>query len=108
MTSRSAPRLITLCLALALASPVQAEPAGDPVAGQRLARSVCAACHEVERYWEFADLTAPPFTMVANSEHTRFSLRVFLRSPHATMPNLVLTATQIEDVAAYIWTMREE
>ena len=84
-----------------------ANPAGDPAAGQDLARAVCAECHQVERVWiDDFGAGAPPFTAIAESEHSETSLKVFLRTPHVTMPNLILTPTEIEDLVAYIMTMR--
>ncbi len=37
---------------------------------------------------------------------TALSLRVFLQTPHARMPDLNLTQDEIGDVAAYILTLK--
>ena len=47
----------------------------------------------------FVDVAAEPST-------TEYSLRVFLRTPHPTMPNFVLNATDIEDIASYIVSLK--
>ncbi len=83
---------------------------GDVSAGHEFARDVCSECHYVEREW--ADLyvyEAPSFVEIArNSDHSELSLRVFLKTPHVTMPNLILTEDQTSDVISWILSLREE
>jgi hypothetical protein len=38
---------------------------------------------------------------------TALSLRVYLQTPHATMPNIVLTPEETDDVISYILTLKE-
>jgi hypothetical protein len=38
---------------------------------------------------------------------TSISLHAFLMTPHANMPNYRLTAQEIDDVAAYILSLRQ-
>lgn len=80
---------------------------GSPAAGRMVAQEQCIECHAIEQ-GEAAKSQAPSFFEVAQSEHNARSIRVFLRTPHATMPNIVLSNDQIEDVAAYIMSLREE
>ena len=48
-------------------------------------------------------LPAPAFQTIANDPAvTALSLRVFLRTPHKNMPDLVLTETETDDVIGYI------
>jgi hypothetical protein len=50
---------------------------------------------------------APAFSAVAAMPSTTArSLNVFLRTSHPTMPNLMLTNTETEDVIAYILSLR--
>ena len=83
---------------------------GDAAAGREFAREICAECHYVEREW--ADLyvyEAPSFVEIAqNSDHSELSLRVFLKTPHLTMPNLILTEDQTSDVISWILSLRED
>lgn len=100
--------LVALLAALPLLAPARSQEAGDAVAGQRLAREVCAACHAVEA----GDILvspagAPPFQQVAaDPSASEVGLRVFLRTPHETMPDLILTPKQTDDIVAYILSLR--
>ena len=80
---------------------------GDPVAGLELARSICADCHDVEREWDaMAAFYGPPFVdIAAQRSTTEMSLKVFLRTPHENMPNLILTDRQSDDVISYILSL---
>ena len=81
---------------------------GDPVAGQRLARQVCAECHAVEAD-QVALIGPRSFLEIAIDPHTTEpGLRLFLRSPHVFMPNFILTEEQIGDVVAYILSLEAE
>ena len=100
--------LATLATLLA-ASPAKAQdPLGDAMRGEVLARTVCIDCHAVDRGFRGTDITgAPAFQDVADmSSATALSLRVFLLSPHLTMPNFVLDDQQIDDLIAYIHSLR--
>ena len=79
------------------------QEAGDPVAGQRFAEATCMTCHGPnegpKRAPAFAAIAAMPST-------TALSLRVFLQSPHPSMPNLILSQTERDDLVAYILSLR--
>lgn len=81
---------------------------GDPVAGYVLANRVCIYCHDVERGGSGpSERGAPAFQDVADDPAVNpISLRVFLRSPHETMPDIVLTETQTDDIIAYIMGLK--
>ena len=103
--------LVPACLFLALsAAGAEAQQLGDPIAGQRFAMLTCSECHMVavgQSGLYRAD--APPFPDLANMPSTTaLSLRVFLQTPHAkqNMPDLVLTEHQMDDVIAYILSLR--
>jgi hypothetical protein len=52
---------------------------------------------------------APDFVDIANETGTTaMALLVFLHTPHASMPNLVLTNDQSNDVIAYIMSLRRK
>jgi mono/diheme cytochrome c family protein len=93
----------------AATAPAWGQGVGDPAQGQKLAKQVCADCHAVEKGADSSpEPTAPTFEVVANSSGvSAIALSVFLRTPHATMPNLVLTDEEIEDVIAYITSLKD-
>jgi hypothetical protein len=50
---------------------------------------------------------APTFPAIASSPGmSPIALRVALQSTHRTMPNLALTAVELDDVIAYILSLR--
>lgn len=108
-----------LALALALLSPLPllAQEAGSVARGRDLARAVCAGCHAVEpgEGWMEAPPPLPfepgvilPFGDIANTPGvTGRALHVWLTSSHPTMPDIMLERGQIEDVVAYILSLRD-
>lgn len=81
---------------------------GDAEAGHTLAVTVCDACHEVEKGARGGTLPDPPgFQRLAdNPAMTALALRVFLRTPHRDMPDLILSDAECDDVIAYILGLR--
>ena len=80
------------------------QQAGDPEAGRRLAEARCLQCHGSA---VAAAHKAPTFSAIAATPSTTArSLGVFLRSPHASMPNLILSLADRDDVIAYILSLR--
>jgi mono/diheme cytochrome c family protein len=96
--------VLTLLAAPALAQP---EP-GDARAGQRLAATWCANCHQIAPGGPGPSTDAAPTfaSILAMPSTTSMSLRVFLQSPHANMPDYRLTREQLDDVVAYLLTQR--
>jgi mono/diheme cytochrome c family protein len=79
---------------------------GDPARGLALARSWCASCHQVEAGGPATD-TAPSFRAVANDPaKTEGGLRAWLADPHSPMPNLNLSRQEIDDIIAYLASLR--
>jgi len=73
---------------------------GDPAAGERLAVANCAKCHDARG-------AAPAFTKIAAMPSTtQTSLGVFLQTSHGSMPNLILSATDRNNLIAYILSLR--
>ncbi|MBR0661512.1 c-type cytochrome [Neoroseomonas oryzicola] len=104
---RVATGLVLLGLGAATPALAQPEP-GDVRAGQRLATTWCANCHQIAVGGPgSANDAAPPFPAVAQMvSTTSMSLRVFLQSPHGNMPDYRLSREQIDDVVAYILSLR--
>lgn len=77
--------------------------AAQPADGRKLARTQCAACHDVGVGKQAQGNEGPSFHDIAKMPSTtELSLKVFLRSSHRNMPNLMLTADEIDALAAYI------
>ncbi|MGE0745994.1 MAG: cytochrome c [Rhodospirillales bacterium] len=82
---------------------------GDPQEGAALAQRLCAGCHDVSPGRALDRVAvAPSFRIVAERPATTsLSLRVFLWTPHADMPDVMLTPEQVDAVASYILSLRE-
>ena len=79
----------------------------DASKGSMLAAQLCATCHAVQPGQASPKAGAPPFPSVAaNPSITIFSLRAFLRTPHWTMPNIMLKPDDIDDIASYIVSLK--
>lgn len=112
---RQAPACVRWLPLLLLAWAVAAAPArgdetlpGNAKQGAALAREVCAVCHYVEKGDRGVSAAgAPSFQDVADDPAvTAISLGVFFRSPHQTMPNLILSQAETDNVIAYILSLR--
>lgn len=81
---------------------------GDPVPGRVLALKVCQECHHVEPGDREGELPDPPAfqNLADNPAMTALALRVFLTTPHANMPNLILEDREVDDVIAYIHSLK--
>ena len=70
--------------------------------GRALAQSLCADCHTFGGA-QRSDRAPPDFAAIgAMPSTTPLSLRVFLKSPHANMPDLILENGQIDALSAFI------
>jgi mono/diheme cytochrome c family protein len=118
-----APRLAVIVFALlaACASPPTngRAPAAAPVAAPRdasldmpgyaYAAAHCAACHAIRRGEDLSpNPDATPFETIANTPGmTGYALTVWLNTSHPTMPNFIVEADRIEDVWAYMATLKK-
>jgi mono/diheme cytochrome c family protein len=95
---------LTAFAALATVCPARADSAAD---GARLAQRWCATCHVVAATQTGTVLQGPPsFATVAKGGLGADQLRAFLSHPHGAMPDLSLTRTEIDDLIAYIQSLR--
>jgi mono/diheme cytochrome c family protein len=101
--------MIVLALAQ-VGSRASAQEMGDAMKGATLAQSVCAECHAVRNgETRSPNPKAPTFTSVAATRGmSEMALRVWLQSPHPTMPNLMLGEDEKDDVIAYILTLKRK
>lgn len=97
---------LVVSLLTILLSP-SARAAGDAVFGKDLATTWCSACHQMEGNSNTAADGAPPFAALArNPKVTPDRLRGFLVKPHGQMPELNLTRQEIENLIAYIESLK--
>jgi len=84
------------------------DPAGpsDAARGNALAGRWCGACHLVQL--RLTTIDPPTFAVIANDpSKTPEYLRNFFASPHKDMPPIQLTAPQVEDIIAYLGTLKK-
>jgi mono/diheme cytochrome c family protein len=95
---------LAILVTLALPPATAADLPGDPEAGRALALQVCGTCHVVaERQPRPGMDGVPSFaTLARDPAVTEISLRAFLQTPHARMPDLILTNREIDDIISYI------
>lgn len=94
--------LLATCTAQAIAQ-VQV---GDAAAGRELVAAQCSTCHAVDGP-PTPSQRAPSLAAVAQMPSTTsLSLHAFLLTSHPTMPNYRLTPQQVDDVVAYILSLR--
>ena len=99
---------IAIVALVGLTSHTVAQEPGNPKKGAVLAQSVCAQCHGVKAgQLRSSDPMAPSFSSVAKAPGmTDTALRVWLQSSHPSMPNFVLTNKEINNIVAYILSLK--
>jgi len=104
--------VLVLLLALAAGLPARAQlalPPGDLRHGRNFALQTCSVCHLVspEQLSPRRLALAPSFSALANAEGMNaMKLQAILSTPHAVMPNLILTPEEASDVITYILSLR--
>jgi cytochrome c len=77
--------------------------------GRRLAEAWCKDCHSFRAASPGTLGRAPDFVGIANrASTTELSLKVFLRSNHRSMPNLIIAPDQATDLAQFILHLRRD
>lgn len=101
-------KLLSAVLSLAA---VPALAAGDPDAARGLVVEHCADCHAVPGQNPPATgLEAPAFAAIANdrADYTEERLRASLQKPHWPMTGFILSPSDIDDIIAYLATLRTQ
>lgn len=95
---------------IAMPAAAQSPPAeeGDAIAGRDVARTWCVSCHVVEPHPDRAVAgSVPSFMAIADrAGTTKDGLRAFLATQHGRMPNLSLSNTDIENLVAYLLSLK--
>jgi cytochrome c len=82
-------------------------PSESISAGHRLAEAWCRDCHAIEAMTLGARASPPDFTAIANRPSTTaLSLKVFFKTSHRRMPNLIIAPEQADDLANYILSLK--
>ncbi|MBI5262574.1 MAG: cytochrome c [Bradyrhizobium sp.] len=91
----------------AIGGETSAQPvSGDPSAGRRTAATLCMQCHQVSG--RTGAESPSGFAEIANlSSTTPLSLKVFLRSNHNRMPNLIISESDTDDLIAFILSLKK-
>ena len=81
---------------------------GNVGQGHMVAEQICAQCHAVEPGQTHSpNSAAPAFPEIATSPGlTATAIRVWLQSPHPTMPNIVLNNTEKDNIVAYLLSLK--
>jgi cytochrome c len=94
----------SIILLAVMIAPIISARAADVAKGAQLARQWCANCHVVDGSGAAAVQQGPPsFRSIGL---TAEQLHTFLTHPHGAMPDLALTRAEIDDVIAYIESVR--
>ncbi len=122
MKRLSMPALVTAAI-LALANPLSAGnaqqgsglqlPSGDARAARSLIAEHCIKCHLVLGFPSDRlqpAVKAPPFHVIANDpqRYPDQALRAFLRKPHYPMQGFVLSERDIDNIIAFLHTLRRK
>ncbi len=111
MTSSRSTNLIFAALGAALAvaafGGAPGNAAAAPLAGEPLAQRWCAQCHAVKPGGVSPEPKAPSFgELAAQPSITEYSLRILLRTPHESMPDLILKPEDLDDLVGYIVSLK--
>lgn len=106
-TRCAAARIVAVIVAIA-PIPLAAQEIGDVAAGSHLAATWCSSCHIVGPSAQTGSATGvPTFAAIARmASTTPISLRAFLQTPHARMPDLHLSRDETDNLIAYIISLR--
>jgi mono/diheme cytochrome c family protein len=81
---------------------------GDPAKGHQFARQICSECHAIEKGQRPSpNGQAPNFETIAKAPGLRaIALAAALRTPHRTMPNIIIVGDDLRNVTAYVLSLQ--
>jgi len=100
---------LSLFVAAALAVPVEAlaQPVNRHSLGRQVAIELCSSCHRVTEGQPRSGQDVASFFAIANlPSTTALSLKVFLRSNHKGMPNLIVSESDSDQLIDYILSLK--
>ena len=105
----AAPVILVAAMICVVAGSANAQEVGSVQEGSRLAREVCAECHAIDNAaGGSANFNAPTFKVIANTPGmTSAALTVALQTTHLTMPNFVINGDALQNIIAYILSLKK-
>ena len=100
-------QLLYLYAALALFAGVGEAVAQNADNGRRLSEQWCSECHAIDPAAAKPGKTISFATIAAKDTINAEMIASFLRLPHATMPNLPLSRSDTQDIAAFIMGVKK-
>lgn len=103
--------VIALGIVFVLTGSVTASYAEDTAKGQVLARSLCSSCHIVGpgEAPRVVNADIPSFMAVAAKEgQNKNRIIANVLNPHPVMPQVQLTKAELDMIAAYIMSLKDE
>jgi len=100
---------LSLFIAAALAAPVEAlaQSNNGHSPGRQVAIELCSSCHRVTEGQPRPRQNEASFFAIANlPSTTALSLKVFLRSNHKGMPNLIVSESDTDNLIDYILSLK--
>jgi cytochrome c2 len=99
---------VVFAVGFTVSLPAFSQELGSVKQGQMLAETVCSECHAVKKTaLRSPNDHAPTFSSIANTPGmSPMAVRVWLRSAHREMPNLVLKDDEVDNVIAYLQTLK--
>lgn len=100
--------VLAIAIAATGCSASQAQEIGSASRGEKYVRERCSECHAVDRQTQKSpDFHAPRFEDAANTPGmTAMALAAWLNTSHKTMPNLIVKADELDDVIAFIRSLK--
>ncbi len=109
MIMRNVGPVILFLMLISEPAEVNGQELGNPTAGQKYAEVTCSECHAVlpnDTASKIAKATA--FGTVANSPGmNELAISVWRQTTHLSMPNIVVKPNDMNDVAAYIVSLKD-
>ena len=86
----------------------QAQDIGSPIRGKAYSQERCADCHAIDTAAKSSPVrAAPTFAKIANTPGmTPMALTAWLHSSHNTMPSLIVKGDDLNDLIAYIRSLK--
>jgi mono/diheme cytochrome c family protein len=102
--------IMVLMVAIVTSGPAFSQELGSVSQGQELAQTVCAECHAVAPgAIRSPNAHAPTFDSIARMPGmTPMAIRVWLRSAHKEMPNIMLSRDETDNVIAYLASLKAD